>query len=209
MLTLIQEAALIKISSSINNALEDLSIKIERLNQKRILVNINKFPLDLKYKVIFENNKVTISDDSNVNVTTRVTGYDLTINLSLGGLIRSRLTSIEQSIRERDIEFSGDLNVAMELQSLFNSTDINLKDVFHLKLARQTSDLFAWQFITIVEKILTRINLKHDELAEQITDYLQTEKNILVNRIEVEQFMQDVDKLRDDVARLEAQIDRL
>lgn len=218
MLTLIQEAVLIKISHSINNALADLHKtqdsdlynKIDRLNKKRILVKVKSFPFELAYIIIFKDRKIELTSDGATEViVNNDSAYDLTINLSLGGLIRSRLTSIEQVIRDRDIEFTGDLNIAMELQSLLNNTDINLRDILQEKLSEQTSDAFAWQFINIIDKILTRITVKHGELAEQISEYLQTEKNILVNKIEVEHFIKDVDNLRDDVARLEARIDRL
>lgn len=209
MLELIQEAILLKISKGINKSLDEakeldnsVSKKIENLENKKIKVIVTKFFFDFIYIITFERSRLSIRRSN-------ASGEDLTVKLSLGGLVKARFTSIEQAIRERDIEFIGDLNIAIELQSIFKSVEINFREILQTNLAIHTSDSFAWQFVNVLDKVLTRINLKHTEFKEQVTDYLQLEKNILVNKYELNDFLLDVDKLRDDVERLSIRVDRL
>jgi ubiquinone biosynthesis protein UbiJ len=46
-------------------------------------------------------------------------------------------------------------------------------------------------------------------MASNIREYLQEESRDVPSRYEVERFAQQVDSLRDDVARLEARLNRL
>lgn len=212
MLALIQEAFILKLNKAINNYLEQIkdldpsvSKKLSRLEQKTVILTFKLMPVSLKYKVIFENLSVKVKPDNDLHPESD----SLSIVLSPGSLIRAKLTGFEDSVRYKDIEMTGDLNIAMELQSIVNNLDFDHKLVLQENIAHYTSDSFAWQFMNIVDKILERVNIKHSELKEQITDYLQTEKNILISKSEIEEFYLNVDKLRDDMSRLEARIDML
>src|SRR5690606_37317893 len=131
-LTLIEEAVLLKLSKAITASLEQaadltdgLAPKIKRLENKSISIRLKGLPIFLEYFVIFEQPHITISSINQLHNTQA----DLAITLSIGSLIRAKLTSLEHVIRDRDIEMKGDLNIAMELQSIFNSLEIDFKQI--------------------------------------------------------------------------------
>jgi ubiquinone biosynthesis protein UbiJ len=210
MISVIYQALLLKLTNVINNTLQEaasldsnLLVKLNRLDKKSIKIIFKLFPVDLVCRVNFIDSKISIN-----NHHADKTG-DLNITLMPGSLIRAKVLGVEQVIRNRDIELSGDLHLAMDLQSIFNNTEFNYKDRLQQKITEITSDSFAWQFMNVLEKILERINLKHAELYEQITDYVQIEQEILVNKFIIDDFISEVDKIRDDVERLAVRVARL
>lgn len=217
MLSLIYEALLLKINQAINTSLQSISesesgpdfkIKFAKLNNKVILVKIKNFIIDLDYYIYFNvnhNNNILIKN------TTEILNPDLIIKLSLSGIIKTKTSSIEDALHNRDIEFDGDLNLAMVLQSLLNySNNIDIFNIIQENLENYTgSKYFAWQFVAVLRIINNRIADKHDNLKEQISDYLLIEKNIIVNKYELEDYYSKVDNLRDAVERLTAKINRL
>lgn len=210
MLSIINQALLLKLNKVVNNLIqEEISLKpkllqkLQKLDAKSVQIKLNGLPVDLIYIIKFNNAHIVINSINNNKIA------DLNINLMPGSLIRAKVIGVEQSIRNRDIEFTGDLHLAMELQSIFNSIEFNFKDRLQQKIADITSDSFAWQFINILDKIFERIDLKNKELTEQITDYVQLEQGLLVNKFVMEDFISEVDRIRDDVERLAVRIEKL
>lgn len=213
MLSVIYEAIILKLNKSVNSALlelreadKGLQAKLARLDKKIICVNLDVFPLNLSTYIVFSDGVVNIS--SSKGDLYQGLKSDLVVNLTPGSIIRAGLTNIEHAIRERDIGFTGDLGIAMELQSILNNTDVNFTDVLQQKLVETTNDHFAWQFINILNKVLDRISSKQEQFNEQVADYLQIEKDIVVSKYELAEFIDEVDKIRDDFARLQARFNR-
>lgn len=230
MLSIIHEIILLKLVTAMNSSIKDvielnpeLVSKFLKLNQKAIKLVIKTLPFDLAYKISFSFDSSSspdlkssdfklsidslISDQghkSNNNKHEKKSEYDLYITLTPGSVVRAGLTNIEQAMREQDIKFNGDLNLAMCLQDILNNTEFDVKETVQVKMAEVTSDAFAWRFIKVLDRVLERVNIKHNELIEQVSDYLLLETKVIVNKIELDQFYQDVDKLRDDVERLKA-----
>lgn len=209
MLNLLEEVILIKISKVINeilfNHVADTDLKT-RLDNKLIKIVIPSSFSNSDYFINFKNKQIKISNNCN-------NSPDLTVKLTLNGLLKSGLISPEAAIRDNSIEFFGNLNIAMDLQALLNNpyiknnTSTNLKELLQEKLADVTSVSFAYQAIRILDMILERITLKNRELIEQLTDYLETESDLVVNKYEIDDFCNNVDILRDNVARLRARYD--
>lgn len=209
MLSIIHQVVLIKVQQVINDALREsidlnneLIKKLQNINSKTIAVVVSNLPFDLSYTIHLTDNKIVIKN----GITNQV---DLKIKITPGSLMRAKLTSVDRGLRNRDIELIGDLSLALELQTIMNTIEYSFKDKLQEKLADIISDSFAWQFINILDKISDRISIKNAELSEQVADYLHTEKNIIVSRIELEHFYQYVDDIQNDTARLTARIDRL
>ncbi|MBP9721841.1 MAG: SCP2 sterol-binding domain-containing protein [Gammaproteobacteria bacterium] len=206
MLSLLEEVVLIKISKVLNELLYNniINNKITKLDNKVIKVILHKSFVNPEYFISFNNNIIKISNNTPLNPV------DLTIKLTLNGLLKSGFSSPEAAIRDSSIEFFGNLNLAMDLQALLNNADIknntktNIKELLQERLAQVTSVSFAYQVIKILDMICERIDLKSNELREQITDYLETESGLVVNKYELDDFCNNIDILRDNVARLRA-----
>jgi ubiquinone biosynthesis protein UbiJ len=214
MLALLQEAVLLKISKIINDILENLiyadnnfAKKLLRLDGKVIKLEIKNNLLDFigLFSTIYF---ISVTNGLFV-LSTENYKPDLTVKITLNGVIKAGVTNIEQAIRDNDIEFDGNLNLAMDLQSLLNTTEIDFLTVLQEKLAIATSDVFAWQFVNFFKIFIHNFNIKIDELKEQVKDYLQLESNLLVSKSEVDDFCKQVDVLSNDLARLNAKIELL
>lgn len=209
MLSLIHEAVLLKVSKAVTDVLVEaveldnsVLLKLKHLEQKSIQLKIKTLPFDLSYLISFSGPNVTLKPHSCLKP-------DLEIAITPGSLIRAKLTSLEQVIRERDIEFTGDLGLAMELQNIMHNIDFDFKSKLQIKLSEYTNDAFAWQFMNVLDKIFNRLEIKQHEFSEQLTDYLQLETSIVPNKYQVEDFCNEIDSFRDDVERLVARVERL
>lgn len=220
MFGLLQEALIIKINKVINSVLSEVlsfspqnevfNKNLQRLNGKLIKLQLNNLPSIFsneprQYYILFKNDEVSIKSTRNCLEQS----YDLLINLSPYGLVSAKVHSLQKALQNGDLELSGDINLAMIIQLLFGNAEINLKDMLQVKLGQNFSDVFAWQFIKVLDKIFGIISEKKAEAVEQIVDYAQLEKNILVNKYEVDAYCQDIDKLHGDVERLAARVDLL
>lgn len=210
MFGLIEESVLLKITHTCNSILEEIvavdatiAKQLLKLDNKSIKIIIKHVPMS--YRLVFSGGKIKLETcralDSSIE-------SDLTVKISSINLIKIKLTNahIEQAIRDNDLEFYGNLNLAMDLQILLNKTELNLMDILQANLAVVTSDVFAWQFVKILNQVFAIIQSRSEDLSTQITDYLQLEAKILVSRTQVEEYCHDVDRLRDNVERLSARI---
>lgn len=213
MLGVINEVILLKVNKALNETIsqyvaaddspEGFTSKLERLNDKKIsvalLALITKFTISIEFK----NNKVELS------LVNAIEKSDLHIELSIGSVLRSGIVGVEQAIRDRDVKFTGDLGLAMDIQSLMSHSDFQFRELFQQKLENVTSPHFAWSCLNIIDKVLFRLASKQEQFIEQVSDYLQTESNLIVSKYEINDFISDVDKLKDDLARLQARVNSI
>ncbi len=103
------------------------------------------------------------------------------------------------------VEISGDTELGHRLGNILSSLDIDWEE----QLARVSGDLVAHE-IGNGARALNRWGRRAlDNLGMDLQEYLQEEVRLLPTRFEVEAFLADVDTLRDDEQRLEAQVARL
>jgi len=103
----------------------------------------------------------------------------------------------------KDVRLAGDAEFAQALAFVLQ----NLRPEPEEELSRFVGDIAAQRIVGLL-----RLSASHwRDLAERMLDntanYFVTEDPMLVPRAEVEAFNQDVDRLRDDVARLEKRIE--
>lgn len=103
----------------------------------------------------------------------------------------------------KDVRLAGDAEFAQALAFVLQ----NLRPEPEEELSRFVGDIAAQRIVGLL-----RLSASHwRDLAERMLDntanYFVTEDPMLVPRGEVEAFNQDVDRLRDDVARLEKRIE--
>lgn len=105
----------------------------------------------------------------------------------------------------RDLELDGDVHLARELQALLTDLDIDWEE----PLARLFGDLPAHRIGHLVRSGRDWSRQALDSLIRNTGEYLQYERRDLPPAHQVAEFVDAVDRLRDDLDRLEARVRRL
>ena len=146
------------------------------------------------------------------------TGADMQIYSQYDGVVDTRLrgSSIQllsmgasarpgEKLFKREVQIDGDTELGQRFQEILRNLDIDWEerlslfvgDVAAHKLGNAARSLFQWGRQTV------------GSLQENISEYFQYESNSVPARFEVDNFIRDVDVLRDDVERLNARVQRL
>lgn len=111
----------------------------------------------------------------------------------------------ENAIRGGSIHIQGDAEVAQSFSELLKAAQPDLEE----ELSRVIGDVAAHQVGNVARAALGFGRRAIDTLTQNVSEYLTEEGRDLPTRTEADEFFADVDKLRDDVARLEARLARL
>ena len=111
----------------------------------------------------------------------------------------------ETAIRDGSVSLAGDAELAAKFQRLLRYGRPDLEE----ELSRFTGDVAAHELGEIVRSLGRWGRQTGDILQQNVSEYLQEESRSVPSRYEVDDLAARVGALRDDVARLEARIDRL
>lgn len=111
----------------------------------------------------------------------------------------------EAAIRGGSVHIQGDAEVAQAFSDLLKAAQPDLEE----ELSRVIGDVAAHQVGNAARSALGFGRRALDTLTQNVAEYLTEEGRDLPTRTEADEFFADVDKLRDDVARLEARLARL
>lgn len=103
------------------------------------------------------------------------------------------------------VSLSGDLAVAQRLQAWIAKLNIDLEEL----LARYWGDVVATGVFRMGRRVSAEAASSTATLLRASADFLQHESGVLVSRLEVATFMDEVDQLRERFDRLSARVDRL
>jgi ubiquinone biosynthesis protein UbiJ len=109
------------------------------------------------------------------------------------------------AIREGAIDISGDAYTAQRFQQLLKYAKPDIEE----ELSQVVGDAAAHRAGEFARGFRTWVQDTRETVHSNITEYLQEESRDVPSRYEVDRFASAVDALRDDVARLEARINRL
>lgn len=109
------------------------------------------------------------------------------------------------ALRDGGVRFGGDAEIAERFWKLLEAAKPDWED----ELSRLTGDVAAHHIGETLRALQAFGGRVASTMGRNIAEYLQEETRELVNRVEVEEFCEDVDQLRDDIARLEARLNRL
>jgi len=142
---------------------------------------------------------VMILDDFDADADTTISGTPL-------ALVRLGMASDSQAeMFAGDVSITGDLKLGRQFNRLLASLDLDWEEL----LAKVTGDMAAHTLGNISRSIFSWKKRNNDSMQMNIGEYLQEEIHYLPGQNETGAFMQDVDKLRDDVSRLEARLKKL
>ncbi|MFK8052484.1 MAG: SCP2 domain-containing protein [Woeseiaceae bacterium] len=105
-------------------------------------------------------------------------------------------------IRDGHVTMSGDAMIGQRFQQLIQFAKPDLED----ELANVVGDVAANQASAIVRGFENAAGQLTDRFHDRFGDYLTKEQGALPSRAQFREFRDDVEKLRDDVARSEARV---
>ena len=104
----------------------------------------------------------------------------------------------------------GDIETAQAFQTLLQSLDIDLEELLSQLIGRQYGgDIIAHKLGSLTRGLFDFGKQAFATSAHNLADYLQNESEIIPDADEIQRYSHGVDTLRDDLARLQAHIDRL
>lgn len=130
---------------------------------------------------------------------------DVAITGSPLALTRLMRAGSEDAFRDGSLELTGDSEVAQDFQRLLAFARPDMEE----ELSRIIGDVAAHRLGEVARNVSEWGREATATLRQNITEYLQEESRDVPSRYEVGVFTRKVDELRDDVARLEARLNRL
>ncbi len=126
----------------------------------------------------------------------------VTIGVSLSSL---PLAMLDPAAAMKDVRLSGDAEFAQALGYVLQ----NLRPEPEEELSRFVGDAAAQRLVGFVRASASQWKQIAENILDSTAHYVVTENPMVVGRDDLETFNQDVNHLRDAVARIEKRIDRL
>lgn len=118
---------------------------------------------------------------------------------------RLSLTHDRAVLHSGDVQIIGDTALGQQLRDILAALDIDWEE----HLSKFTGDIVAHHLGNAARGAAHWARGTADALTRDTSDYLRYEKELLPDRAQVDEFLRNVDTLRDDVERLEARVQRL
>jgi ubiquinone biosynthesis protein UbiJ len=136
--------------------------------------------------------------------------YDGQVDVTLSGapfdFLRLSFTSQRSTdLLENDIKISGDMDVAKQFQNIFAELDVDWEE----QLSHITGDVIAHQVGKFVRALSGWAKKTSNTMQQNLTEYVQEEVRWLPSRLEVQDFLNEIDQTRHDTERLEAKMQHL
>jgi len=193
------ETLLRPVTNILNRNIQDTTPARElcqKLDDKTIAVRVRDTALAMYFKISDE--AITLAADSESEPDVVITG-------SLSTLARMAGTVGEGTVRDGSLDLTGDAYTAQAFQELLGFAKPDIEE----ELSALIGDAASHQLGEIARGLGSWSRGARETIHANIREYLQEESGTLPSRYEVERFTRRVDSLRDDVARLEARLDRL
>lgn len=145
-----------------------------------------------------------ICDGERMTLDTALPQAGVTATLSGTPLSFLRLAGAapEAALRNGSVHIEGDAEVAQTFSELLQQSRPDLEE----ELSRLVGDIAAHQIGNVARSVLSFGRRATDTFAQNVAEYLQEEGRDLPTRVEADEFIADVDKLRDDTERLAARL---
>jgi len=121
------------------------------------------------------------------------------------GFARLAIEAREDALFHGAVEISGDTETGQHFQDILAGVDWDWEE----QLSKLTGDTVAHQVGELVRKGRKWLGGTSETLQQDLSEYLQEESRLLPTRIELNEFLDDVDQLRSDTDRLSARVERL
>jgi len=130
---------------------------------------------------------------------------DVRISAKLFSLLQLLLQRDASLSNNPDVTITGKISIAQDLFQFLKALDIDWEE----QAARWFGDAPAHKLGNVFRQCETYSSEQFNQLQLNISEYLQEESRQLPTRIEMENFLNGVDTLRDDFERLKQRVQRL
>ena len=149
-----------------------------------------------KIRLKFENISFVIFFEDDIKIVEKDDSVDLEVYISLDAL-PSILLGIDDF--KKKVKLNGDANVASLLNDLIENFDLNMEEKLVVFFGEFNASLITKIFLTIKSELNNfSINFKG-----MVAEFFDREKTLIPSKNEIENFNNSVDKIRDDVERLQ------
>ena len=158
--------------------------------------------------LVFEGTPLAISfrvADGRISLGTRDTGEaDATLTGSPISLLSLVGPGAEDRLRGSSIRIAGDAEIAQRFRDLLQHSQPDFEE----ELSRVVGDVAAHQVANIARGFFDWGRKAADSFSTNVAEYLQEEGRDVPSRVEVEEFLEAVDHLREATDRLDARLSR-
>jgi ubiquinone biosynthesis protein UbiJ len=172
----------------------------KRLDGKTLAMHLTSTPNNTLLSLYFRcaGERMTIATRSDEPAAATLTGTPFSY-LSMVG------TQPEAAMRSGSVRIEGDAEAAQAFRDLLKASQPDFEE----ELSRVLGDFAAHQLGKFARGAMSFGKRVTDTFAQNVAEYLQEESRDAVTRIEVNEFVDAVDKVRDGVERAEARINNL
>jgi ubiquinone biosynthesis protein UbiJ len=146
------------------------------------------------------------ADGGRLAITSR---HDGTTDASLSGtpiaLLALAGPRAEGALRKGGVRIEGDAEVAQKFRDLLEEAQPDFEE----ELARVLGDVAARRVANVARGLIDWGRKAAGSFSGSAVEYLQEEGRDVPTRVEVDEFLEGVDRLRDDTERMEARLARL
>lgn len=164
-----------------------------RLDAKVMALHVEGLPLSIYFKAQGDQMSLDTQHEGTANAT--LSGTPLS-------LLRMAGPAPEDALRTGTVHIHGDAEVAQTFSELLKQARPDLEE----ELSRVIGDVAAHQVGNIARSALGFARRAADTFTQNVSEYLQEEGRDAPSRTETDEFVTGVDKVRDDVDRLEARL---
>ena len=168
----------------------------ERLDGTTVAVRVRDTALAMYFEI--SNGVIALTTDSDSDPDILITGSLLTLARMAG-------SSGEEALRDGTLQITGDVRTAKAFQELLDCAKPDIEE----ELSSLIGDAAAHRLGSFARGVGRWSRDARSTMGSNIREFLQEESRDLPSRYEVERFTEQLDALRDGVARLEARFDRL
>ncbi|EKD72385.1 MAG: hypothetical protein ACD_45C00688G0004 [uncultured bacterium] len=172
--------------------------RIASLQNKTITIELRNTPF--QFQLVFGDDKVKIRWDN-------FSDPDMTIKGTPFSLLHMSMAPEEQRQRffADDVMVEGDMELAQPVLAILNELDIDWEE----QLSHWIGDVSAHHVGRVVQETKNFSTRLQQTFMRNISEYLQEEINLTPSPEALRDFFYDVDKLREQVDRLEIRTERL
>jgi ubiquinone biosynthesis protein UbiJ len=169
--------------------------------QKQLILFNNKI-LYIEVKDISLKFAIRVNSDK-LELISGCEKFNTSVRGNLLDLIEMAWKSKQNAVgMNKSIDISGDLDFLQGLKNILLKLEIDWEE----QLSNVVGDVVAYNISKTVQNFCTWAKESITTLNLDLSEYLQEETRLLPTACELDNFMREVEILRDDVARLEAKI---
>ena len=187
-----------KIENYINKILSKDEHTLHQLKKINNKVIVFKF-LNTKIKLYV----IPVINGLSISMTSKRKA-DVLINSTPSNFIKMLLSSrYNVSGTPIDMQVEGDISIANDFEKIMRNLEIDIED----PMSNLIGDTLSYQFIRIIRRI-REASLKSSEIIiKDLSEYLKFEVEMLPDELLVDEFLKEVDSIRNDVERVSQRID--